>query len=190
MSKYQIKAQPGSFGAGQVKATKTKVDRIREKAAYEDAGLQAAQKQQARNNELGLRAQMFNQQTEQQSRELAFNLDMENRKLYQESEQMNYNIQIQNEENRLKEVTDFHAKLKDFSASAATFVGDTIQNQKDKRRSAYNATILQYGLTLDDRLAVNNLDKNLTTSEFLKTNLGIEMLKDGYSPEKIDAIGA
>ena len=188
MSKYQIKAQPGSFGAGQVKATKTKVDRIREKAAYEDAGLQAAQKQQARNNELGLRAQMFNQQTEQQSRELAFDLDMENRKLYQESEQMNYNIQIQNEENRLKEVTDFHAKLKDFSASAATFVGDTIQNQKDKRRSAYNATILQYGLTLDDRLAVNNLDKNLTTSEFLKTNLGIEMLKDGYSPEKIDAI--
>ncbi len=188
MSKYQIKAQPGSFGAGQVKATKTKVQRIREKAAYEDAGLQAAQNQQARNNELGLRAQMFNQQTEQQSRELAFNLDMENRKLYQESEQMNYKIQIQNEENRLKEVTDFHAKLKDFSASAATFVGDAIQNQKDKRRSAYNATILQYGLTLDDRLAVNNLDKNLTTSEFLKTNLGIKMQNDGYSPEKIDAI--
>ncbi len=188
MSKYQIKAQPGSFGAGQVKATKTKVQRIREKAAYEDAGLQAAQNQQARNNELGLRAQMFNQQTEQQSRQLAFDLDMENRKLYQESEQMNYNIQIQNEQARLKEVTDFHSKLAAFIPSAANTVASAIQDQKDKNRSAKNATILQYGLTLDDKLAVSNLDKNLTTSEFLKTNLAIKMQNDGYSPEKIDAI--
>ena len=188
MSKYQIKAQPGSFGAGQVKATKTKVQRIREKAAYEDAGLQAAQNQQARNNELGLRAQMFNQGVEQESSELAFNLDMENRKLYQESEQMNYKIQIQNEEARLKEVTDFHAKLKDFSSTAANYVGTAIQDGMDKNRAAKSAVILQYGLTLDDALAVKNLDKNLTTAEFLKTNLAIKMMEDGYSAEKIDAI--
>ncbi len=182
-------AQPGSFGAGQIKASKTKVQRIREKAAYEDAGLKASQDQLDRNNELGLRAQMFNQQTEQQSRELAFDLDMENRKLYQESESMNYQIQIQNEQARLKEVTDFHQKLKQFSKGAADFIGTTIQDQKDKNRSAKNATILKYGLTLDDKLAVKNLDKNLTTAEFLKTNLAIKMMEDDkYSPEKIDAI--
>jgi len=189
MSKYRIMAQPGSFGAGQIKASKTKVQRIREKAAYEDAGLKAAQDQLDRNNELGLRAQMFNQQTEQQSRELAFDLDMENRKLYQESESMNYQIQIQNEQARLKEVTDFHQKLMPFAKGAANFVGATIQDQKDKNRSAKNATILKYGLTLDDKLAVKNLDKNLTTAEFLKTNLAIKMMEeDKYSPEKIDAI--
>lgn len=189
MSKYQIKAQPGSFGAGQVKASKTKVQRIREKAAYEDSGLRAAQDQQARNNELGLRAQMFNQQTEQETRELAFDLDMENRRLYQESEAQNYKIQIENEETRLKEVTDFHAKLKDFSSSAATFAGTVIQDRKDKNRSAKNATILEFGLTLEDKLAVKNLDKNLTTAEFMKTNLAIKMMEEGqYSAEKIDAI--
>jgi hypothetical protein len=188
MSKYRSAAQPGSFGAGQLKTNDKKqrdiLNTMNDTVQQMESNKSLLREQQ----ELYLRAQQFNQGEEQKVREMNFDTESESRQRYKDSITQNYKIQLQNNEAESNSRLDVINEIGAWSKTAKKLGVDMINDRITKRRQAYSAVVMRTGLTGRELRDVQALDDNLTQSAFMQSQAILDLKARGVSDEDINAI--
>ena len=188
MSKYRSAAQPGSFGAGQLKTNDKKqrdiLNTMNDTVQQMESNSSLLREQQ----ELYLRAQQFNQGEEQKVREMNFDTESESRQRYKDSITQNYKIQLQNNEAESNSRLDVINEIGAWSKTAKKLGVDMINDRITKRRQAYSAVVMRTGLTGRELRDVQALDDNLTQSAFMQSQAILDLKARGVSDEDINAI--
>ena len=188
MSKYRSAAQPGSFGAGQLKTNDKKqrdiLNTMNDTVQQMESNSSLLREQQ----DLYLRAQKFNQGEEQKVREMNFDTESESRQRYKDSITQNYEIQLQNNEAESNSRLDVINEIGAWSKTAKKLSVDMINDRITKRRQAYSAVVMRTGLTGRELRDVQALDDNLTQSAFMQSQAILDLKARGVSDEDINAI--
>lgn len=188
MSKYRTMAQPGSFGAGQLKTNDKKQRDIINTMNDTSQAMKENQSFLESQQELYFRAQQFAQGEEQKVREMNFETETDSRERLRESIALDYQTQIANEETRSKQRLEGLKGLENFSKTAFKLGSDVINDGINKRRQAYSALIARTGLDGAQLREIQALDNNLTESAFMQSQAIIDLKASGASDEDINAI--
>lgn len=181
-------AQPGSFGAGQLKTNDKKQRDIINTMNDTSQAMRENQSFLESQQELYLRAQQFAQGEEQRVREMNFETETDSRQRLKESITLDYQTQIANAETESKQRLEGIEGLKNFSKTAFKLGSDVINDGINKRRQAYSALIARTGLDGRQLREIQALDNNLTESAFMQSQAILDLKASGASDEDINAI--
>jgi hypothetical protein len=174
MAEFKKYASQGSFSQNQLKAP-DEVGKIREATARKVRGMNEAQAFLEKNQEIYLRAQKFAQEQEQMQREDNFRIQTENRRAFQEALQRDARIEIENDQRRSAAYQQTLSNLAQFSQTAAETAIGIAEIVQENQASAAKETIYKAGMTLDDLSAMQEIDDNLSKSEFLQTSFMLDI---------------
>ena len=181
-------AQPGSFGAGQLKTNNKKEKDILNTMADATQAMKENQTFLQGQQELYLRAQQFAQGEEQKVRQMNFETETDSRQRLKDSIKQNYNIQLQNDEAESNSRLALYNEIGAFSKTAMKVGGDMINDRINKRRQANSALVARTGLDASQIQDIQALDNNLTKSAFMQTQAILDLKASGTSDEDINAI--
>jgi len=181
-------AQPGSFGAGQLKTNDKKQRDILNTMADTSQAMKENQSFLQGQQELFLRAQQFAQGEEQKVRQMNFETETDTRQRLKDSISQNYEIQLKNDEVESAGREQTLKAIGAFSKTATKMGADIINDRITKRRQAYSALVVRTGLDINKIRDIQALDNNLTESAFMQSQAIIDLKASGTSDEDINAI--
>lgn len=186
---YKTYTAPGSFSEFQIKVP-DQTGKIEEQTKRQVQGAQRARQFQKENEEIYLRTQRLVNSAEDASRETNFRMQTLERQSYKDALDRDYKIRMDNLDAENKANQTNLANISAFSETAFKMVGDYMQQQEEKKVAAAHDVISRTGVTMDQMLAFQKMDDNLTQSEFAAQDSVQEILGPNADPRLIDGMFA
>lgn len=189
MSEYKTFARPGDFNARLSKATNN-ADKIKQEAARQIKGMNAARSLAAEQEQVYLRAMQFAHSSEKESRETNFKLETENRRILAEAQQKDIKTDIEiakAERDRQPEQT-LMQELAPLVPKFTEMLGQFGEQRAKQDRDAATVAAYQHGFTMDTLENILKLNDQLTLSQFQATEYIQGLSGQGWSEENINAL--
>jgi len=189
MAEYKVFAKPGDFNSRLSKATND-ADKIRQEAARQIKGMNAARALEKEQEQVYLRAMKFAHSSEKESRETNYKLETENRRVLQEAQQkdLKTDIEIAEAERDRQPEQTLMQELAPLVPKFAEIMGQFGEQRIKQNRDAATVAAYQHGFTLDTLENILKLNDQLTLSQFQATEYIQGLSGQGWSEENINAL--
>ena len=186
---YKTYTSPGSFSQFQIKVPDqtAKIEREAKKQVSAAKENRAFQKE---SEELYLRTQRLVNSAEDASRETNFRMQTLERQSYKDALDRDYKIQLDNLDAENKANQTNLANSSALSQTAIKMVADYMEQQEQQNVAAAHDVISRTGVTMDQMLAFQKMDDNLTRSEFAAQDSIQEMFGPDADPRLMDGMFA
>lgn len=162
---YKTYTAPRGFSEFQIRVP-DQTAKIQQQTQRQVKGLQRARDFQKQNEEIYLRTQQLVNGIDKATRETNFEMQTAERQSFKNALDRDYKIRMDNLDAENKANQDNLANISAFSQTALKMVGDYMEQQEQKKIAAAHDVISRTGVTMDQMIAFQKMDDNLTLAEF------------------------
>ena len=187
MAQFKSFASKGSFGDFQLEVPDTS-QKILQQAEQQIRGMERAQAQVEINQELFMQDRKAARQIQEDTRKVNYDIKSRERKLYQESLDLEFKQEQEKDRRIASAQQQVYKDLSEFSKTAFGLYGQIEAQYKKADSTRKNAVAVKAGLDYNDLQAITKINEKLTRSQFDQLDFIQQKIKEGASPEQINAL--
>ena len=187
MAQYRNFASQGSFSDFQLQAPDT-TQKILQQAEQKIRGMERAQAQTEKNQEMFLQDRKAARQIQEDIRKVNYDIKSKERELFRQSLDLEFKQEQKKDERAAAAQQQIYKDIAQFSQTAFGLYNEIDKQYKKADSTRKNSIAVKAGLDFKDLQAITKIDDKLTRSQFDQLDFIQQKRKEGSTPEQINAL--